>query len=80
VIASRLPVIKADAIDPTSPDSTERMRPSIASRTLSTNVTARSRQPASTGGVTTFTVPCTKPDAPMRWKSRAAPNDFNDLR
>ena len=54
-MASRLPVIKADAIEPTSPDSTERMRISIASRSLSTNVTARSRQPASAGGVTTFT-------------------------
>jgi hypothetical protein len=62
-----LPVIKADAIEPTSPDSTERMRPSIASRTLSTNVTARRRQPAA-AGATTFTAPCTKPDAPMRWK------------
>jgi hypothetical protein len=63
-----LPVIKADAIEPTSPGNTERMRISIASRTLSTKVTARNRQPAAAGGVTTFTAPCTKPEAPMRWK------------
>jgi len=68
VIASRLPAIRAEAIDPTSPDSTERMRMSIASRTLSTNVTARSRQSACAGGETTFTAPYTKPEAPIRWK------------
>ena len=67
-IASRLPVISAEAIDPASPGTAARMRLSIASRMPSMKVAYRSHGPGLIGASATFSAPTTKPVAPMRWK------------
>ena len=65
-IASRLPVISADAIAPLSPGTTARMRLSIASRMPSMNGgIAQPERRARAGGATVLIAPSTKPDAPM---------------
>ena len=67
-IASRLPVITAEAIAPLSPGRTARMRWSIASRIRSTAVAYRSRRVGACGISASRIRPSTKPDAPIRLK------------
>ena len=68
VMASRLPVISADAIAPLSPGRTARMRWSIASRMPSTTVAYRSQRLGACGISATRIRPSTKPEAPIRLK------------
>jgi hypothetical protein len=67
-IASRLPVMSAEAIAPRSPLRTERIRRSRALRMESIVCAARSRNPGSNGGSNVRMRPNTNPDAPMPWK------------
>ena len=68
-IASRLPVISAEAIEPWSPGThgadalVDRLAHAVDERRRSA-ATGR----AATGGATVLIVPSTKPEAPMRWK------------
>ena len=68
VMASRFPVITADAIAPLSPGKTARMRWSIASRIPSTTVAYRSQRLGACGISATRIRPSTKPEAPIRLK------------
>jgi hypothetical protein len=65
-IASRFPVINADAIEPLSPGITARMRLSIASRRSSITVAYCNQTPRATGGALALIAPSAYPDAPMR--------------
>jgi hypothetical protein len=67
-IASRLPVMSAEAIEPASPGIALRIRWSMASRMFSTRVAARSRNPGSDGGVVILMALVAKPIAPICWK------------
>ena len=67
-MASRLPVINAEAIAPPSPGTSARIRLSIASRMPSMAIAYRSLSGGGAGGSTVRIRPSTKPDAPMRWK------------
>jgi hypothetical protein len=64
-IVSRLPVIRADAMAPTSPDRLARMRRSIASRKPSMNAAQRSHALAGVGGSAPRIAPKVSPVAPM---------------
>ena len=66
--ASRFPVIRADAIDPGSPFTAARMRPSIPSRIASMAVAKPSLHPSAAGAGSTSILPNASPVAPMRWK------------
>ena len=56
-IASRFPVISADAIEPLSPGITARMRLSMASRTSSMIVAYCNQNPRATGGAFALIAP-----------------------
>lgn len=65
-IASRFPVISADAIAPLSPGMAARMRASIASLSEPIAAMYRSHKPGGSGGVTCLIAPSTNPVAPSR--------------
>ena len=67
-IASRLPVISADAMAPLSPGSTARMRASMAVAQALDRGGVVSHSPGGDGASAGLIAPSTKPVAPMPWK------------
>ena len=68
-IASRLPVISAEAMAPLSPGTTARMRASMrVAHALDRRRRSAATGPAAIGASAVWIAPSTKPDAPMPWK------------